>query len=176
MRSDTRVFSKRVMSVRIATILSCPLFLTGCGVITACTYEERSITAAGVIVENGVEVVNADVNVSGLRGGLEWKSFNRTIKGTLKGHVLSINLIRSDDPAAFQLALPLDEASSPFISTGGMQQRPGEDSPVLGGIYEIFDANLGVLEITTDLPSQSRILLPLVVTFKQDWFRPHNCY
>ena len=166
----------RVMSARTAAILLSPLFLTGCGFISACTYESRSITAAGVIVENGADLVNAEVHASGLRGSLEWKDFDRIIKGTLKGHVTSINFIRSDDPTAFQLALSLDDSSSPFISTGTQTQKPGEDAPALGGVYEILDANLGALEITTDLPSQSRIVLPLVVTFQQDWYRPHNCY
>jgi hypothetical protein len=166
----------RVISARTVAILACPLFLTGCGIITACTYESRSITATGDLVENGAELVKAEVSVSGLRGSLEWKDFNRNIQGTLKGHVTSINFIRSDDPTAFLLPLPLDGPSSSFISSGGMTQKPGEEAPVLGGVYEILDADVGALEITTDLPSQSRILLPLVVTFKQDWFRPHNCY
>jgi len=176
MRSTSRVFRMIVVSARAAAILACPLFLTGCGLITACTYESRSITATGVIVENGAELVNAQVTASGLRGSLEWKDFDRIIKGTLKGHVTSINFIRSDDPTALQLALPLDDPSSPFISTGTQTQKPGEASPSLGGVYEILDANVGALEIMTDLPSQSRILLPLVVNFKQDWFRPQNCY
>ena len=37
-------------------------------------------------------------------------------------------------------------------------------------------ANLGVLDITTDLASRPSVSVPLTVTYKQDWFRPNNCY
>ena len=57
-----------------------------------------------------------------------------------------------------------------------MIQRVGDVSPNLGGVYETVAANLGLLDITTDLASRPRVSVPLTVTHKQDWFRPNNCY
>jgi hypothetical protein len=160
--------------LRVA-ILACPLILSGCA-LGRCRWEERSVNASGAVVEDGAEIVRAAVTVDALRGGLESKSLDRTISGTLKGHVSSIVLIRLGDAAPVPLSIPVDPPSSPLISSGGLTQRPGEVSPNLGGIYEIVAANLGVLEIATDLPSRPRVSVPLTVTRKQDWFRPNNCY
>jgi len=55
-------------------------------------------------------------------------------------------------------------------------QRSGEVTPDLGGVYEAVAANLGLLEIATDLPSRPRVSVSLAVTDKRDWFRPHNCF
>lgn len=104
------------------------------------------------------------------------KSFTPNLKGTLNGHVTSIILTRSDDPAAFQLRIPVDPPPSAFIASGILIQRPGELSPDLGGVFEMIAANLGVFDIATDLPSRPRVVLPLALTGKHDWFRPHNCY
>jgi hypothetical protein len=161
--------------LRIA-ILACPPILSGCQLVTACTYEERSVGARGAVVEDSVEIARADVTVSGLRGSLEWKSVDRTITGSVKGHVVSIALTRSGDQAAVPLSIPVDPPSSSLISSGGMTQRPGEASPDLGGVFETVASSLGVVEITTDLPSRTRVSVPLTVTFKQNWYRPHNCY
>jgi hypothetical protein len=157
-------------------ILACPLILSGCRSIFSCTYEERSINASGAVVENGAEIVRAGLVVGALRGSLEWKYLDPTISGTLKGHVSSIAFIRSGDPASVPLSIPVDPPSSPLISSGSLMQRPGEVSPDLGGVYEVVAANLGVLEITTDLPSRPLVSVPLTVTRKQDWLRPNNCY
>ncbi len=163
--------------LRIA-ILACPLVLSGCALaaLSRCKWEERSVSASGAVIEDGVEIVRADLTVDATRGGLEWKGLDRTISGTLKGHVSSIALIRSGDAASVPLSIPVDPPSSPLISSGGMIQRVGDVSPNLGGVYETVAANLGVLDITTDLASRPSVSVPLAVTHKQDWFRPNNCY
>ena len=159
-------------------ILACPLVLSGCALaaLSSCKWEERSVNASGAVIEDGAEIVKADLTVDAARGGLEWKSLDRTISGTLKGHVSSIALIRSGDAAPAPLSIPVDSPSSPLISSGGMIQRVGDVSPNLGGVYETVAANLGLFEITTDLASRPRVSVPLTVTHKQDWFRPNNCY
>jgi hypothetical protein len=162
---------------RVVALIGCLLFLSGCQLLTHCTYEERSITASGAVIENGAELASADIIVGALRGSLLWKSLDLTIQGTsLKGHVSSITLVRSDDPAAVQLAIPLDQPSSPLISSGSLIQRSGDISPDLSGLYEMIAANLGALEITTDILAYAHVSIPLTVTSKRDWFRPNNCY
>lgn len=153
------------------------LFLSGCRGLSDCGWEDRSVAARGVIIENGAELVSADVSVGATRGSLLSKSLDVTISGTsLKGHVTSINLVRSDDPAFAPVAIPIDSSFSSLISSASMIQRAGEVTPNLGGLFEIVAANLGLIEITTDLPSRPRVSIPLTMTYKTDWIRPGNCY
>jgi hypothetical protein len=147
----------------------------GCALIDDCTYEERSVTGFNAVIENGEEIVRAEIVVEALRGSLDWKSVNPAIRGTLKGHVTSILLVNSASPSA-QFAIPLDPPSSPVISSGSLIQRPGDTSPDLAGLYEMIAASRAVLQITTDLPSRPSLTIPLTVTQRQDWFRPQNCY
>ena len=164
------------MKGRTVALFVSPLFLSGCQSFTACTFEERSVAASGAVIEDGVEFVGADVVVDAHRGSLEWKSLDLTVKGTINGHLTSIALIRSGDPAAAPLSIPVNSPYAPLLSKGVLMQRPGELTPDLGGVYETVAANLGVLEFATDLPSRPRVSVPLAVTDKRDWFRPHNCF
>jgi hypothetical protein len=165
------------MRVHMVVVLPCLLFVSGCSAISNCRWEERSVTARGVIIEDGAEIVSADVTVGASRGSLLWKSLDRTIAGaSLKGHVTSITLVRSDDPTRVLLAIPVDESFSSLISSGSMLQRPGETDPDLGGLFEIVAENLAVIEITTDLPSRTHVSIPLQVNHQTDWVRPSNCY
>lgn len=50
-----------------------------------------------------------------------------------------------------------------------MEQHWGEPGPLLGGIFEVRAAGDGVLELTTDLPAQPLVRIPLPVTEKTDW-------
>jgi len=126
------------------------------------------------VIENGEEIVRAEIVVAESRGSIELKSVNPAIRGTLKGHVTSIFLVNSANPSA-RLAIPLDPPSSPVISSASLIQRPGDTSPDLAGAYEMI-ANGAVLQITTDLPSRPSVTMLLTVTQRQDWFRPQNCY
>ena len=147
----------------------------GCRLITDCTYETRYVRASGTIIENGVQLARAEITVSANRGSLTWKSVDRAIDGTVKDHVLAIRLARSDQPGISLLDIPIDPPGSPFISGGTMIQRPADQSPALGGIYELVASGQAVVEIDTDLSSTPRFSIPLSVTEKSDWYRP-NCY
>ena len=162
-------------SRRTAVLVGLLQILLGCGLIDDCTYEERSVTGFNAVIENGEEIVRAEIVVEELRGSMEWKSVNPAIRGTLKGHVTSILLVNSANPS-IQLAIPIDAPSSPVISSGGLIQRPGDTSPELGGLYEMIAANAAVLQITTDLSSRPSLTIPLTVTARQNWYRPQNCY
>jgi hypothetical protein len=165
------------MRVLMVVVLPCLLFLSGCTAFSNCRWEERSVTARGVIIENGAEIASADVTVGASRGSVLWKSLNRIVAGTsLKGHVTSITLVRSDDPTVVLLAIPVDDSFSSLISSGSLLQRPGDTGPDLGGLFEIVAANRGVIEITTDLPSRTHVSIPLTVNSQTDWTRPSNCY
>jgi hypothetical protein len=134
------------------------------------------VHASGELVEDGSTTVRAGVSVGANRGMLEWKDFDRVIDGALKGHVTSIFLVSSDGLSEAQLELPLDPPSSSLISSGTLIQRPGDATPNLSGLYELLAGNRAVLEISTDIASRPIVRLPLAVTAKQDWYRPHNCY
>jgi hypothetical protein len=165
------------MRVHVIIVVPCLLFLSGCSALSNCRWEDRSVTARGVVIEDGVEIVSADVTVGASRGSLLLKSLDRTIAGaSLKGHVTSITLVSSADPTRVLLEIPVDSYLTSFISSGGMTQRPGETDPDLGGLFEIVAANLGVIEITTDLPSRTQVSIPLQVNRQTDWIRPSSCY
>jgi len=150
------------------------LTLPACGMLDACTFEDRFVRATGSFVENGSELVHADVSVAASRGSINEKSFDRTIVApTLVGHVSSITLARADQPGSSLLAIPLGPSTLSPLSSGTLFQREGETAPDLGGLYEVISANLGILDLTTDVPSHSHVLIPLSVTEKRDWYRPH---
>jgi len=151
--------------------------LASCRLITDCTYETRYVRASGSIIENGSQLVSADVTVGANRGSLEWKNFDRSIDGsTLKGHVLAARLVRSDQPGVSLLDIPVDPPTSPLISGGSLIQRPADTSPNLNGLYEIVAGGLAAIELDTDISSQPRLSIPLAVIDKKDWYRPSNCY
>lgn len=165
----------RIVRFRAGTaiLLGFVQVLMGCALTRECTYEERSVTGFNAVIENGEEIVRAEIVVEELRGSLAWKTFDPTIRGTLKGHVTSILLVNSANPSA-QFPIPLDAPSSPLISSSSMIQRPGDASPDLSGLYEMI-ANGAVLQITTDLPSRPSLTMSLTVVSRQDWIRPHSC-
>lgn len=151
--------------------------LSSCRLITDCTYETRYVSASGSIIENGSELIHADITVSANRGSLEWKDFNRSLSGSsLKGHVLAVRLVRSDQPGISLLDIPIDPPTSPLISDGLLIQRPADASPNLNGLYEIVAGGLAAIELDTDISSEPRLSIPLTVTSKKDWYRPSNCY
>ncbi|MFL5481778.1 MAG: hypothetical protein ACJ8AK_06270 [Gemmatimonadaceae bacterium] len=162
--------------LRLAFTLGIASSLSGCRLLS-CTYETRYVTANGAIIENGSQLVRADITVGANKGSLEWKDFNRTIAGpSLKGHVLAARLVRSDHPGVSLLDLPLDDPISPLISSGGFVQHPADASPNLNGLFEIVAGGLAAIELDTDISSQSHLSIPLNVTQKKDWYRPSNCY
>ena len=169
------------MTLRIArlplTLALVASSLYSCRLITDCTYETRYVTAAGSIIQNSSELVHAEITVGANRGSLEWKDFDRNISGSsLKGHVLAARLVRSDQPGVSLLDIPIDQPTSPLISSGSLIQRPADTSPNLNGLYEIVAGGVAAIELDTDIPSQSRLSIPLTVTGKKDWYRPSNCY
>jgi len=135
------------------------------------------VRASGTIIDNGAQLVRADVTVGANKGSLTWKDFDRTIDGpSLKGHVLAIRLARADQPGVSLLDIPIDSPESPLISSGSMIQRASDQSPNLSGLYELVASGQTVVELDTDLPSRARLSIPLSVTEKRDWYRPSNCY
>lgn len=158
-------------------MIAIPLVLSGCERLFACTYETRHVRAAGSVTEGVMEVASATVSVSADRGSLNVKHFQWSIRApSLEGHVTSVVLVNSTQPAPILLDLPVREPITPFVYEGALTQRSGELSPALGGIFEIVAGNRAVFEITTDLPSRPLIRLSLTVTEKQDWYRPTNCF
>jgi hypothetical protein len=67
--------------------------------------------------------------------------------------------------------LPLSPPSQLTIAEGEVSDRSGVTS--LSGWYEALNANLGSIEVRTDLPDRPSITLPLRVIDAQNWTRPY---
>lgn len=174
-----KIRSVRSLQSHAAAILAIPLVLSGCGIITgACNYEARSVSVAGNVIEGGTEVASATANFHAVRHGrLPLLSFYwRFSAPSLEGHVTSVVLVNSVRPVPILLDLPIREPIEPwgyaYAYEGTLEQRAGEPTPALGGIYEVLAARNGVLELTTDLPARPLVSIPLAVTHQENWHRP----
>jgi hypothetical protein len=149
------------------------LAFSGCNLLSGkCTYELRSLDAAGTINENGAELVSAQITLSEERGSLQDTSMQWLLTGsTLKGHVLVASFKDASDLSKARLDLPLASADRPEIGQGFFDTRAGAN---LGGIRDLLAAGHGVIELQTDIPSRPTITLPLTATRQGDWIRP-NC-
>jgi hypothetical protein len=149
------------------------LALSGCNLLNGkCTYEVRSVQAAGSIDQGGSEFVAVQTTLSEQRGSLQGQSIYWLITSSaLKGHVLSASLKDSSNPSQVLLNLPLASADRPEISQGTAASASGAN---LGGFHEILAANHGFIELQTDLSGQLTVTVPLTATSAGDWIRP-NC-
>jgi len=152
------------------------LLLPGCHMITgACDYEVRSTSSRGVIVDDIREILRAGASVSARRGSSNWKGFSWSIVSpVLASHVVSVSLIDANQPGAILLRLALTPENPIGALGGSIEEKRGVEHPSLplGGIFEIVAANRAILEITTDLPSQAVLRVPLIGSESRDWHRP----
>jgi hypothetical protein len=158
--------------VRAAALAAMPLYL-GCGIVEnvlfACPSESREVTATGTANGDAVEVA---VHVGASRGADNWRYIAwSTIAPSLAGHIVSVALARSTDPTEILVRLPVSAAATGSTAGGSLTQDIRDQHPPLGGIFEIVADNRARLEITTDLPGQSIIRVPLTATETRDWTR-----
>ena|SRR5437762_1403164 len=148
------------------------LALSGCNLLSGkCTYELRSLDAAGQFNQNGSTLAAAQVTLSEQRGSLQGQSISWLVTSTdLKGHVTSASFKDSSNPGQVLLALPLASADRPEISQGAARSAEGAN---LGGFHDIIVAGRGVIELQTDLPSQPTVMVQLAPTNAGDWIRPY---
>ncbi len=160
-------------------LIAIPIVLSGCGLITSACHDERFVGVAGSVIDGGMQVVSVTANLHADRGLQPRLNFTwQFIAPSLEGHVSSAVLVNSTRPVPILLNLPIREPIEPwgyqYAYFGTMEQRAGETTPALGGIFEILAAGDGVLELTTDLPAQPLVTIPLTVTQKADW-HPSSC-
>jgi len=160
-------------------LIAIPIVLSGCGLITSPCHDERFVGVAGSINDGGLQVVSVTANLhadKGLRPVLSF--FWQFSAPPLEGHVTSVVLVESGRPVPILLQLPIREPIEPwgysYAYQGIIEQRAGEPSVSLGGIFEVLAAGDGVMELTTDLPTQPLVRIPLSVTQKADW-HPSSC-
>jgi hypothetical protein len=154
-------------------LMALPIALSSCGIITGeCSWETRDVSVEGSVIDGGVEVAGASADLFAERGPPRLTFAWQFRAPSLEGHVSSAVLVSSTRPVPILLNLPISdpkERGYQYAYSGVMEQRPGDSTPLLGGIFEILAAGEGVLELTTDLPAQSLVRIPLAVTRQTDW-------
>ena len=153
--------------------IAVPTLLSGCLLTGPCP-DVRSVSVAGNVMDGGMEVAGATVDLNARRKSfppitITWQFW----APSLEGHITSAVLVNSTQPVPILLNLPIREPIEPwgyqYSYFGTMEQHSGDPAPLLGGIYEVLAANNGVLELTTDLSSRPLVRIPLAVTEKTDW-------
>ena len=147
------------------------LALSGCNLVAGkCTYEIRSLDAAGQVNQNGAALAAAQITLSEQRGSLQSQSVYWLVTGdALKGHVTSASFRDSSNPSQVLLDLPLASGDRPEISQGATGSAQGVN---LGGFHDIITAGHGIVQLQTDDSSQPTIVVQLTPVNVGDWIRP----
>jgi len=136
-----------------------------------CTYELRSLDAAGQINQNGAAFATAQITLSEQRGSLQGQSIVWLVTSTdLKGHVTSASIKDSSNPSQVLLDLSIASADRPEISQGTASSNMGAN---LAGFHDLIVAGRAVIELQTDLSAQPTVTVPLTATSVGDWIRPY---
>lgn len=161
------------MRLRNACLPLFALALSSCNLFSGkCTYEIRSLTAAGQISQNGSPFVTGQVTLSEQRGSLQGQAISWLVTSTdLKGHVTSASFKDSSNPSQVLLNLTVAAAARPEISQGSASSAMGAQ---LAGFHDLLVAGRGIIELQTDLQGQLTVIVQLTPTSVGDWIRP-NC-
>jgi hypothetical protein len=148
------------------------LAFSGCNLFSGkCTYELRSLDAAGQLNQSGGAFATAQVTLSEQRGSLQGQSIAWLVTGdALKGHVTSASIKDSSSPSQVLLNLPIATADRPEISQGAASSNMGAN---LAGFHDILAAGHGIVELQTDDSSQPTVTISLTPTSVGDWIRPY---
>jgi hypothetical protein len=153
--------------------IAVPTLFLGC-ILTGPCPDVRFVAVAGSVIEGGMEVASATVDLQARRKSFDPITITWQFRApSLEGHITSAVLVNSTQPVPILLNLPIREPIEPwgyqYAYFGTMEQHSGDPTPLLGGIFEVLAADDGVLELTTDLPAQPLVRIPLAVTKKTDW-------
>jgi hypothetical protein len=148
------------------------LAFSGCNLVSGkCTYELRSLDAAGQINQNGAPFATAQLTLSEQRGSLQGQSMAYIVTSdALKGHVTAASFKDSSNPSQVLLDLPIASVDRPEITVGTAASSMGAN---LGGFHDILAAGHGMIELQTDLSGQLTVQIPLAATSVGDWIRPY---
>lgn len=159
---------------RISSTVGCLLLATlgGCN-LSNCVYELRDVAAAGVVSENGTQIVSATVSVDEQRDSGPDKTFTwKIISQTLAGHIQSMVFVDKTAKSVVLYTFPSAPVPAQSIVASGYATQSGGAN--LNGFFDILAHDRGLILITTDLPGKSLIEMPLTLSSKHDWNRP-NC-
>jgi hypothetical protein len=166
-------YTLSVMRLRHWVIPLLTLAFSNCTLVSGkCSYEVRSLQAAGRIDDGGSELVSGELGLTEQRDLNPNKYMYWLLTGPpLKGHVLSAAFKDASNPSVVLLNLPIADATRTSLSEGGAEERAGAN---LDGFFELISEGRGVFELQTDQPSRPTITLPVTTTQREDWVRP-NC-
>ena len=134
-----------------------------------CTYEVRSFDGTGDALQGGASAATAQVNLTEQRGSIVRQTFFWAVAGNLKGHVTSASFKDSQNPSAVLLNLPVLGANETPILQGTADTREGA---TLAGFHDILVAGHGGIEMITDDPSASAVIIPITTVNASGWVRP----
>ncbi|HEY1951822.1 MAG TPA: hypothetical protein VGG76_03360 [Gemmatimonadaceae bacterium] len=150
--------------------LASALLFSGCNLVGGrCSYQLRSLDAAGTVSSNGTELASAQWTSSEQRGSLQGQSVAWLITGSLKGHVTAVSFKDSADPSKVLLDLTVASADKSEISRGAASSSTGA---AIAGFHDIVAAGRGIIELQTDL-STTPTVIALTVSSDSDWITPY---
>ncbi len=146
----------------------------GCADLTSarCGPERRNTDASGIVTQNGLVVLKANVFVSEFREGAGSITMSFIIESaTLKGDITAVSLVRATDPETVVLTLTLfpSPPTHPIVVSQQFHETVGARSPQLAGMFDLLRANKLMLRLTTQAAPDDPLLLPLVVGNQSDW-------
>jgi hypothetical protein len=170
--------SNRLTRLDLAICLALLPLAGGCGVLTdSCGPETRDVTAS-TSGSTSSRSDYAQVMLTEDRGGPG--SFYWHIQGPSRplgevdpypyeDHVLAARLLDGGADGALLLELPVQRFEG-LAGIGG--ELPGYDGPVpFDQLFALVRTGRAVLEVTTDIPDQERLLRPLRTVVFRDWRR-----
>jgi hypothetical protein len=135
-----------------------------------CTYEVRSFDGIGNALQGGASAATAQVNLSEQRGSIVRQTFVWSVTGGLKGHVTSASFKDSQNPSVVLLDLPVLGPDRDPILEGIADSR---DGATVAGFHDILAAGHGGIELITDDPSASAVVIPITTVNASGWVRPY---
>ena len=150
-----------------------PFFLNSCMLLSGrCLYETRNVIADGTAPNGTTSIIaQAKLILGEQRDYQPDKVFSWQITGPdLKGHVTKIALRDNAAPGTDRYVFEIVDAARPDLSSGAVTQNAGAN---LNGLFDLLSSKRAIVVITTDIPGQTTVTIPLLNATKDDWSRPY---
>lgn len=156
----------------LLAIVAIPLIASNCMILSGrCLYELRGVVASGTVLESGINLAAAEINLGEQRDYEPDKNMTWSITGpSLEGHVQQMILKDNAANTPVLFNFPISDANIPPLSSGFVRQSDGS---TLNGIFDLLASNRAVVVISTDLNTHPTVTIPITVTRKDDWSRPY---
>ncbi|HKR09586.1 MAG TPA: hypothetical protein VJS39_10380 [Gemmatimonadaceae bacterium] len=147
------------------------LAVSSCNLVGGrCTYELRSFDGQGSGTIGTTAVATAQVNLSEQRGSIVRQTFSWLVTGSLKGHVTSASFKDGTNPDQVLLDLPVLGADRMSILEGVADSREGA---TIAGFHDILASGNSGIELKTDDPFSSTVIIPIKQVNSSGWVRPY---